>query len=156
MISEHTGACRLLGVLRRVPRALHRIAPGMVATSVGLPLAFAIALCPAQAQDTIKIGVPAPLSGSYQNAGTDVVDGARLAVEQINAAGGVRGRMLELVPQDDACDPDVAAKATTQLVATGVVAVAGGYCSSAALPELRVLHDRHIPYVLDAHRLFRN
>jgi len=122
----------------------------MVATSVGLPLAFAIALCPAQAQDTIKIGVPAPLSGSYQNAGTDVVDGARLAVEQINAAGGVRGRMLELVPQDDACDPDVAAKATTQLVATGVVAVAGGYCSSAALPELRVLHDRHIPYVLDA------
>lgn len=119
-----------------------------LATCAGLP----IALAPqdAQAQDTIKIGVPAPLSGSYASGGADIVDGGRLAVDQINAAGGELGRKLELVPQDDACNPDEAAKAASQLVAAGVVAVAGGYCSSAALPELRVLHDRHIPYVLGA------
>jgi ABC-type branched-subunit amino acid transport system substrate-binding protein len=113
-----------------------------LALGLGSPLTFA--------QDTIKIGVLAPLSGSYQDAGIDIVNGAKLAVEQINAAGGVLGKKLELIHQDDACNPDTAANAARQLAAAGAVAVAGGYCSSAALPELRVLHDARIPYVLDA------
>jgi branched-chain amino acid transport system substrate-binding protein len=154
MISAHARASHLFAMPLRAPRARCRVARVMVLGPAGLVLASAlalmVALSPVQAQEPIKIGVPAPLSGSYRDAGTDVVDGAKLAVEQINAAGGVRGRMLELVPADDACNADEAAKAATALVAAGVVAVAGGYCSSAALPELRVLHDRHVPYVLDA------
>ena len=140
MVKNNEGVFYIAGVRAYLPLAMRRIASLAVAISAGL----------ASAQDTIKIGVPAPLSGSYQHAGMDIVDGGRLAVDQINAAGGELGKKFELVPQDDACDPDGAARAATQLIAAGVVAVAGGYCSSAALPELRVLHDRHIPYVLDA------
>ncbi len=139
---------RAAGALRWGSVTVGRMALGALGIWVGMLFAFAPR--DVQAQETIKIGVPAPLSGSYERGGADIVDGGRLAVEQINAAGGALGRKLELVPQDDACNPDQAAKAASQLVAAGVAAVAGGYCSSAALPELRVLHDRHIPYVLGA------
>jgi ABC-type branched-subunit amino acid transport system substrate-binding protein len=99
---------------------------------------------------TIKIGVPVPLSGSSANAGTDIVNGAKLAAARINAAGGVLGKQIELVPEDDACEAQTAVQAAQKLVDAGVVAVAGGYCSSAALPELTTFHRAGIPYVLDA------
>lgn len=99
---------------------------------------------------TIKIGVPVPLSGSSAAAGTDIVNGAKLAAAKINAAGGVLGKQIELVPEDDACDAQTAVQAAQKLVDAGVVAVAGGYCSSAALPELTAFHRAGIPYVLDA------
>lgn len=102
------------------------------------------------ASGTIKIGVPVPLSGSYANAGTDILDGAKLAAAKINAAGGVLGKQIELVPEDDACDAQTAVQAAQKLVDAGVVAVAGGYCSSAALPELSTFHRAGIPYVMDA------
>lgn len=127
-----------------------RQAMAWLAAAMGIALAAALMPRPAPAQDVIRIGVPVPLTGSYQEAGTDIVDGARLAVDQINAAGGVLGKRLELAPADDACNADSAASAATQLAAESVAAAAGGYCSSAAVPELRVLHDRRIPYVLDA------
>lgn len=104
----------------------------------------------AQAQDTIKIGVPVPLSGSYSRAGKDILNGAQLAADDINAKGGVLGKKIELVSEDDKCDADAAAQAAQVLVQKGVVAVAGGYCSSAALPELRVLHGAGIAFVMDA------
>jgi len=100
--------------------------------------------------DTIKIGVPVPLSGSSANAGTDIVNGAKLAAAKINSAGGVLGKQIEIVPEDDACDAQTAVQAAQKLVDAGVVAVAGGYCSSAALPELTTFHRAGIPYVLDA------
>ncbi|WP_341319218.1 branched-chain amino acid ABC transporter substrate-binding protein [Paraburkholderia sp. IMGN_8] len=99
---------------------------------------------------TIKIGVPVPLSGSSANAGQDIVNGAKLAAAKINAAGGVLGKQIELVPEDDACDAQTAVQAAQKLVDAGVAAVAGGYCSSAALPELTTFHRVGIPYVLDA------
>jgi branched-chain amino acid transport system substrate-binding protein len=100
--------------------------------------------------DTIRIGVPVPLSGSSANAGTDILNGAKLAAEKINAAGGVLGKKIELIPEDDACDAQTAVQAAQKLIDAGVVAVAGGYCSSAALPELTAFHRAGIPYVLDA------
>ncbi len=105
---------------------------------------------PAGAAEPIKVGVPGPLSGPYANAGIDIVNAAKLAADQINAAGGVLGRPLEIVPEDDACDAQTAVQAAQKMIDSGVVAVAGGYCSGAALPELSTLHRRDIPYVLDA------
>ncbi len=105
---------------------------------------------PARAAEPIKIGVPAPLSGAYASAGIDIVNAAKLAADQINAKGGVLGRPLAIVPEDDACDAQTAVQAAQKLIDSGVVAVAGGYCSGAALPELSTLHRRNIPYVLDA------
>jgi len=139
-------AARWIPLRRRFAR--YHAAALAVALAAGLP--HDAALAGGQAQETIKLGVLAPLSGSYKDAGVDIVDGAKLAVDRINAAGGVLGKKLELISHDDACDPDQAAQAANKLAASGVVAIAGGYCSSAALPELRVLHDQHVPYVLDA------
>lgn len=58
---------------------------------------------------TIRIGIAAPLTGSSAAYGELMVDGAKLAIEEINAAGGVNGQMLELVPLDDKNDPSEAA-----------------------------------------------
>ncbi len=98
----------------------------------------------------IKIGVPVPLSGDYASAGQDIVNGAKLAVQKINDAGGVLGRKLELVPVDDACSAQVGAQAAQKLISGKVAAVAGGYCSSASLPELSAFHRAGIPFVMDA------
>ncbi|WP_069265808.1 branched-chain amino acid ABC transporter substrate-binding protein [Paraburkholderia nodosa] len=124
---------------------------GALHTTLALTLFSLAALAPGLAQaQTIKIGVPVPLSGSSAAAGTDILNGAKLAAAKINAAGGVLGKQIELVPEDDACDAQTAVQAAQKLVDAGVVAVAGGYCSSAALPELTAFHRAGIPYVLDA------
>lgn len=102
------------------------------------------------ASGVVKIGVPVPLSGNNASAGEDLVNGARLAAEEINRKGGINGMKVEIVPADDACDAQTAAQAADKLIAQGVVAVAGGYCSGAALPELTAFHRQGIPYVLDA------
>lgn len=112
--------------------------------------ATAFGSAPAVAQGTIKIGVPVPLSGSYASAGEDILNGAKLAADHINPLGGVLGKKIELVAEDDACDAQTAVQAAQKLIDAGVVAVAGGYCSSAALPELTPLHRAGIAYVLDA------
>lgn len=98
----------------------------------------------------IRIGVPVPLSGDSAAAGEDILNGAKLAAEDINADGGVLGRQVELVSEDDACTAQVGAQAAQKLVAAEIVAAAGGYCSSAALPELQAFSRAGIPYVMDA------
>ncbi|PMS23915.1 branched chain amino acid ABC transporter substrate-binding protein [Trinickia dabaoshanensis] len=134
----------------RPMRAVKRLAAPLPMTTFAFALALGLASTRTEAQERIKIGVLVPLSGNYQSSGTDILNGAKLAVSHLNAAGGVLGKKLELVERDDACNPDRAANAASELIAAGVVAVAGGYCSSAALPESRILHTTRIPYVLDA------
>jgi branched-chain amino acid transport system substrate-binding protein len=100
--------------------------------------------------DTIKIGVPVPLSGPYASAGVDILNAAKLAAAKINSAGGVLGKQIEILGEDDACDAQQGVQAAQKLVDAGVAIVAGGYCSGAALPELTALHRAGIPYILDA------
>ena len=99
---------------------------------------------------TIKIGVPVPLSGGNAKMGDDIAKAATLAVEEWNAKGGVLGRKLEIVSFDDACDAQASVTAAHKLVDGGVVAVAGGYCSSAAIPASAVYHDAGVAFVADA------
>jgi branched-chain amino acid transport system substrate-binding protein len=99
---------------------------------------------------SILIGVPVPLSGEYASAGTDILHGAQLAANHINASGGVLGRKIQIVSQDDACLASTGAEAAQKLISEGIVAAAGGYCSTAALPELEAFHRVGIPYVMDA------
>lgn len=134
----------------RISRAFDRLRQTALLGAGTLALSIVMVPNAAFAQETIKIGVPVPLSGSYAQAGKDILNGAQLAADDINAKGGVLGKKIELVSEDDKCDADAAASAAQALVAKGVVAVAGGYCSSAALPELRVFHGANIPYVMDA------
>ncbi|WP_442808912.1 branched-chain amino acid ABC transporter substrate-binding protein [Trinickia soli] len=140
MMVRHSDASRVVDGLRRAALA----GMGAVALSVAASPDAALA------QETIRIGVPVPLSGGYSSAGKDILNGAQLAADEINNQGGVLGKKIELVQADDECDADKAAQAAQMLVDKGVVAVAGGYCSSAALPELRIFHGAGLAYVMDA------
>ncbi|MGE4299512.1 MAG: ABC transporter substrate-binding protein [Desulfovibrionaceae bacterium] len=98
-------------------------------------LALAAAGC--QDRAPIRIGFSGQLSGAHADLGAVGRDGAILAVEQINAAGGVEGRPLELVVRDDQDTPDGARNADRELIASGVVAIIGHMTSGltvAALP----------------------
>src|SRR5437016_4519342 len=98
----------------------------------------------------VKIGVPVPLSGGNAKMGDDIAKAATLAAEEWNAKGGVLGRKIEIVSFDDACDAQQSVTAAHKLLDAGVVAVAGGYCSSAAIPASAVYHDAGVAFVADA------
>jgi ABC-type branched-subunit amino acid transport system substrate-binding protein len=96
----------------------------------------------------IRLGVTSALTGDYAAGGSTILDAARVAVDEVNAKGGVHGRKLEIVSADDQCDPQVAAQAAQKLVSQGVVAFVGGYCSAATIAESQILHrSRDIPFV---------
>ena len=97
----------------------------------------------------IKVGVLTVLSGPNADGGTHILNAGKLAAAQFNKAGGVNGRKLEVIAEDDQCDAQVGAQAAEKVVAGGAVAVAGGYCSGATIPEVGVL-TRHssLPYVV--------
>ena len=71
---------------------------------------FALSLITeAPAQSTIRIGLVQPLTGAFAAAGTDVVNGAKIAADEINAKGGVLGKKLELITEDTKSNPTEAA-----------------------------------------------
>lgn len=80
----------------------------------------------------IKIGFIGGLTDRNSDNGQSGLNGVILAVEQFNRAGGVDGRLVELLPKDDAQDKAVAAKSSEELVAAQVEAVVGPFTSSMA------------------------
>jgi branched-chain amino acid transport system substrate-binding protein len=103
-----------------------------------------LGLAPAVAHAQIKVGVAGPFTGSNAAFGTQLMTGAVQAVADINAAGGVLGKKLELVSADDACDPKQAVTAANTLVTDGVVMVDGHFCSSSSIPAAAVYTDAGI------------
>ena len=87
----------------------------MKKTIVATTLALAAAAALAQAGAPIKIGVVTPLSGTYAGIGQQVKWGLDLAAAQINAAGGVMGRKLELIYEDEEANPAVATQKAEKL-----------------------------------------
>ncbi|MCP9947489.1 branched-chain amino acid ABC transporter substrate-binding protein [Actinomadura madurae] len=94
--------------------------------------------------------MPAPLSGDSASAGQDILAAAKVAADEINKAGGVDGRKIEIVEADDQCSAQQGAQAAQKLLNSGVVAVAGGYCSGAAVPAIPIYGRRDVPFVMDA------
>ncbi|MBO0980758.1 branched-chain amino acid ABC transporter substrate-binding protein [Microbacterium sp. SD291] len=99
---------------------------------------------------TIKLGMLAPFSGSESAFGEYMQNGAQLAIDEINADGGIDGRELELQVEDDACDATAAVAAANKLVTEGIVASVGGYCSGATLPTLPIFDEAGVPMVIPA------
>jgi len=83
------------------------------------------------AADTIKLGVAGAHSGDLASYGLPSVNAAKLVVEKVNASGGVLGKKVELLIEDDACKPEVAGNTATKLVSDGVDVVLGHICSGA-------------------------
>ena len=99
-------------------------------------LAFCLVAVPAMAE-TLKVGVQAPITGSYANEGQGIDNGVRLLAEQVNAKGGVMGRQIEVITCDDQGTAMAAAICAKDLVNKGVMMVIGSYtstCAEAAQP----------------------
>jgi branched-chain amino acid transport system substrate-binding protein len=102
----------------------------------------------AEAQETIKIGVIQPLTGSVAYNGTTDVNGSRLAMEERNAKGGVLGKKVELVIEDGVCNPAKSVNAAEKLIQRDkVAALSGAFCSSATLAVMPVAENYKIPLV---------
>ncbi|MCU0506931.1 MAG: branched-chain amino acid ABC transporter substrate-binding protein [Anaerolineae bacterium] len=84
--------------------------------------------------DTIKIGLQAPLTGDFAYEGKGMEKALKLLVEQTNAAGGINGKQIELIVEDDKGDPKEAALVADRMVSNKVAAVIGAYNSSATEP----------------------
>ncbi|MFC4277130.1 ABC transporter substrate-binding protein [Achromobacter aloeverae] len=102
----------------------------------------------ASAQETVRIGVIEPLTGSVAYNGLASVNGAKLAVSLRNAAGGVLGRKIELVIEDGQCRPANSVNAAEKLVQRDkVVALQGAFCSSATAAVMPVAEKYKIPFL---------
>jgi len=103
------------------------------------------------ASGPIKIGMVIPISGSSAPTGAYMENGAQLAVNEINDAGGILdGRMLELLVEDEACDAQQGVASANKLVSSEVVVSVGGYCSGATLPQLPIFGGANIPMIIPA------
>jgi branched-chain amino acid transport system substrate-binding protein len=96
------------------------------------------------AADTIKIGIAGPKTGAVAQYGDMQFSGAKMAIEQINAKGGVDGKKLEAVEYDDACDPKQAVAVANKVVNDGVKFVIGHLCSSSTQPASDIYEDEII------------
>ncbi|WP_397474083.1 ABC transporter substrate-binding protein [Pusillimonas sp.] len=105
----------------------------------------------AQAQETIKIGIIQPLSGSVAASGNFVLNGARIAVDHINANGGVLGgKKLELVVEDNKSNPTESSNAAEKLIVRDKVPVLiGSWGSTFTLATLPKLMEYKVPMVVE-------
>jgi branched-chain amino acid transport system substrate-binding protein len=90
---------------------------------------------------TIKIGVAGPMTGPQAKQGTDFLNGVKLAVAEWNAKGGVLGKQIEVVYEDDRGDPKDAVAVANKLVNQNVAAVIGHYGSSCTIPASAVYYE---------------
>lgn len=111
----------------------------------------AAATTAASCGSTIKIGAALPFSGPLQEFGTNSYRGAQVAVDEINAAGGIKslgGAKLTLVKGDvSSFDTGQATSATTQLIQQGVVALTGAWLSAQTTPVSAVAQSSKVPLV---------
>ncbi len=98
--------------------------------------------------DTIKIGFVGPLTGDMANWGENTLAAVLIAVDEINQAGGILGKKIEIIPEDDICTGRNGADAVSKLINIDkVVAIAGGVCSGATLGEAPISEAAKIPQV---------
>lgn len=99
-------------------------------------------------EQTIKIGLILPLKGSYEKYGALCKNGIDLAIDEINARGGVLGRNLEALPGNDTSDARVAASvAQNYAEVQRVSAIIGPYTSQSALTAAPVANQNGVPMV---------
>ena len=91
---------------------------------------------PAPASDPLILASLMPLSGDLASLGPGIALGAALAVEQINAAGGINGQPVQLIEGDSGCDGAVALTSLNDVIAQGAQGVMGAACSGTSLAIL--------------------
>lgn len=97
---------------------------------------------------SVKIGVIGPFSGPSADFGVPMLNGIKLAFDEINALGGYQGRPLEIVLKDDTANPDTGRKLSQELVAEKVTAVIGFCNTGVALKSLDVFQSNQLPLII--------
>jgi branched-chain amino acid transport system substrate-binding protein len=117
--------------------------PNLIVTAV------ALALPAGAAWADVKVGFNVPLTGFAAADGKSALEGAKLAIEQANAKGGVAGQKLELVVYDDQASPKEAVPVVTKLVEKdGVVAAVSGSYSGSTRAAAAIFQRAQVPYVV--------
>ncbi|MBN8754734.1 MULTISPECIES: ABC transporter substrate-binding protein [Variovorax] len=102
-----------------------------LSTGAAVALGVAHPVLWAQNKEPIRIGILIPLTGATSQFGATMSRAAQIAAEEVNAAGGVNGRRLEVVIEDDQSNPEAAVRAARKLIDVDrVVAIGGSYASS--------------------------
>src|SRR5215510_1008726 len=108
--------------------------------------ADALANEPGVTADSIRIGTFGALTGPGYLYGKLVMNGVEVVFDEVNAAGGINGRKLQLIREDDRCDPAGAIAAVQKLVHQDqVFALIGGGCSNATLAARDSIDTAKIP-----------
>ena len=114
-------------------------------------LQAAQAQVPGVTADTIKIGTFGALTGPGYLYGKLPMNGVEVVFDEVNAAGGINGRKLELVREDDRCDPAAAIGAVKKLIHQDqVFAIIGGGCSNATFAAREAIEKAKMPVVIFA------
>jgi branched-chain amino acid transport system substrate-binding protein len=104
----------------------------------------------AAAQGTIKIGVTQPLTGAFAASGNYVAQGATIAADEINKAGGVLGRKIELVIEDNKSNPTEAVATAEKLIVKDKVPVMlGAWSSTLTLAVMPKLEEYKVPMLVE-------
>ena len=117
-----------------------------------LATAFAAALAATSAhgQETIKIGMTQPLTGAVAASGNFVANGAKIAVDVINAKGGVLGKKLELILEDNKSNPKEAVAAVEKLILRDKVPLLiGAWSSTYTLAIMPKLIEYKVPLIVE-------
>ena len=116
---------------------------------LALSLAVATALAgSAYAADPIKIGLTGPFTGGSSSMGVSMRDGVKLAIDEINKAGGVLGRPLQAIERDDEAKNEVGVQIAQELInKEGVVATLGFINTGVALASQRFYQEAEIPVI---------
>jgi len=126
---------------------MERFGRGLLAAA---GIALSVALCGGvMAAETIKVGVLLPLTGAQAKFGEIEKKSFEMAAEEINAKGGVNGRKIELLFEDDTGKPDVGRSGVEKLISREKVPViTGGYSSSVTAAAAPVAQQFKVPFVI--------
>jgi len=114
-----------------------------------LMLAFIFIGCQKK-EDVIKIGVAGPMTGDQAKMGTDFKNGVTLAVEEWNSKGGLLGKKIEIMVEDDQHEPKQAVSIANKIVNAGAVGIIGHFNSSCSIPASDVYNRAGIPMITPA------
>lgn len=99
----------------------------------------------ATAEETVKLGMVAELSGAGAPAGTNWRDGIKIAIEEINAEGGILNKTVELEEYDTQTDPQVSRAMVQKAIDAGAVAILGTIYSGSTMVNMLVAQQNSIP-----------
>jgi branched-chain amino acid transport system substrate-binding protein len=115
-----------------------RVSPAVLAISA-MALAGSV-----YAAETLKIGIPQPMTGPATQYGDQIQAGALTAIDAINAAGGIKGQKVEALLIDDGCEPKQAVPAANRVINSGAKFAIAHACSGTTVPAVNVYEQEGI------------